>query len=540
MNHRTLATIAVLLFALWGCPCRHVLGGEGKTRSVFMPLELRERAWANIRQDEAMTRLRDQIVERARPWMELSDDQVWGLMFGPGITRSWMVWSDGHCPACGKSVPMYNWRMDALSRPWKTWCPHCAAVFPANDFEAFYRSGLDRRGIFDPALADRSLLFNAAHPDPNDPRHRFGVDDGEGFVQDGKRWRFIGAYLVDGMNLGLFALGLDLMPDFGYPPVQFGGWDSARSRWYHMTASHNTIVVDGKNQANASGTTTLWKDGRVLKAVRASCPAMIGGRQFERTVASVDAGTGRFYVLDVFRVVGGKDHAKFMHSHFATLRAEGLKLEPGLDYEYGTHMRNFRHDTAPGPGWNVTWDIEDRYGYLTDGARVRLRYTDLTAGGAVATAEAWVIQGGYDSSQETWIPRLMVRRTADREPLASCFVGIIEPYSNQSAIQAVERLVPTVEGKAMPDGNVALRVDLADGRADLIVVLDTENPLNLRPSRADGAVQVSAWGLVTDAELCLVRLNAAGQVEAATRCGGTFIELRGQRFHTDQPADHDH
>ncbi|HNU99084.1 MAG: hypothetical protein KA191_17995 [Verrucomicrobia bacterium] len=198
MNHRTLATIAVLSFALCGCPCRSALGGEGKTRSLFMPRELRERAWANMRQDETMTRLRDQIVERARPWMELSDDQVWGLMFGPGITRSWMVWSDGHCPACGKSVPMYNWRMDALNRPWKTWCPHCAAVFPANDFEAFYRSGLDRRGIFDPALADRSLLFNAAHPDPNDPRHRFGVDDGEGFVQDGKRWRFIGAYLIHG------------------------------------------------------------------------------------------------------------------------------------------------------------------------------------------------------------------------------------------------------------------------------------------------------------------------------------------------------
>jgi oligo-alginate lyase len=95
---------------------------------------------------------------------------------------------------------------------------------------------------------------------------------------------------LDGMNLGLFALGLDLMPDFGYPPVQFGGWGSPRSRWYQMTAAHNTVVVDGRNQAAAAGTTTLWKDGPVLKAVRASCPAMIGGQQYERTVASVDVG----------------------------------------------------------------------------------------------------------------------------------------------------------------------------------------------------------------------------------------------------------
>lgn len=910
MNHHTLTILAVLLFSLCA------LGGEGKTRSLFLPQELREQAWANIRQDEAMARLRDQIVERARPWMELSDDQIWGLMFGPGITRSWMVWSDGHCPACGKGVPMYNWQMDAMRRPWKTWCPHCAAVFPSNDFAAFYRSGLDRRGLFDPARADRSLLFNAAHPDPDDPRHRFGVDDGEGFVQDGKRWRFIGAFLIygqwkqavlgginalseayiltgdkayarkagilldrvadvypsfdfaqqaeiyerrggsagyvsvwhdaceetrelaqaydavfdaiaedaelvallrtkaahhglenrkesfadiqrniedrilrdalahvpkitsnyprtpiaiatiravldwprsrdevytiiddflrratavdgvtgekglagysafglqgtalflalwdraipgfldemlrrhpklhdmyrfhvdtwcfgqyyplvgdtgwfaartdqyvgvrfqrpggdnvsrrrdpvlapsmftfmgrlhdltqdpafiqvlhmanagttaglphdvfgsnpaafrarvarliakhgekpkqesvnkqewriallksgaevtpraawlnyeaggghghlDGMNLGLFAFGLDLMPDFGYPPVQFGGWGSVRSRWYHMTASHNTVVVDGKSQTPAAGTTTLWKDGQVLKAVRASCPAMIGGKQYERTVASVEATPDRFYVLDVFRVVGGKDHAKFMHSHFATLRPEGLKLEPGPEYGHGTQMRSFRHDTSATPGWSVTWDIEDRTRYLEEGAKIHLRYTDLTAGATVATAEAWVIQGSYDSSQETWIPRLMVRRTADQEPLASCFVGVIEPYAGQPSIKAITRLVPTVDGKPMPDGNVALQVDLTDGRTDLVMTLDTENPLNLRPSLKDGSVHVPAWGLVTDAELCLIRLDAAGQVEHVARSGGTFVEVRGERFHTDQPAHND-
>jgi hypothetical protein len=254
-------------------------------------------------------------------------------------------------------------------------------------------------------------------------------------------------------------------------------------------------------------------------------------------VASVDVGPDRFYVLDVFRVVGGRDHAKFMHSHFATMRTEGLTLEPGPDYGHATQMRDFRHDAAATPGWNATWDVEDRYGYLPDGAKVHLRYTDLTAGAAVATAQAWVIQGGYGSSQETWLPRIMVRRTGDQEPLASCFVGVIEPYSKLSAIKTVARLVPTVDGQAMPDGNVALRVDLADGRADLLVALDVENPLNLRPRLTDGLVHVPAWGLVTDAELCLVRLDAAGQVEHVAQCGGTFVEVRGTRFDADQSAN---
>jgi hypothetical protein len=88
--------------------------------------------------------------------------------------------------------------LDALRYRWKVQCPHCGKLFPTNDFAAFYRSGLDERGVFDPKRADRSLLFNAEHPDPNDPLHKFGVDDGEGYVDGDKRWRFIGAYLIYG------------------------------------------------------------------------------------------------------------------------------------------------------------------------------------------------------------------------------------------------------------------------------------------------------------------------------------------------------
>ena len=43
-----------------------------------------------------------------------------------------------------------------------------------------------------------ALLFNAEHPDPADPLHLFAVDDGDGYVDGDKRWRFIGAYLIYG------------------------------------------------------------------------------------------------------------------------------------------------------------------------------------------------------------------------------------------------------------------------------------------------------------------------------------------------------
>ena len=169
-----------------------------KVDSTLYPRSVLDRVQANIEVSEWGQQCRDAAIESARPWLEMTDDQLWKLMFGPGITRSWMVWSDGHCPACAKKVPMYNWKIDALKHPWKVCCPHCAAFFPTNDFEAFQRSGLDARGHFVPDRADRTLLFNSDHLNPDDPLHTFGVDDGEGYLEGKQRWRFIGAYLIYG------------------------------------------------------------------------------------------------------------------------------------------------------------------------------------------------------------------------------------------------------------------------------------------------------------------------------------------------------
>ena len=166
--------------------------------SLFYPAELIEKAKRNA-EDFAWAKLaRDRIVEAAQPWMAFSDDELWDLMFGSTIRRSWMVWSNGHCPACREGVPMYNWRIQALRLPWKLRCPRCEALFPKNDFHAYYRSGMDEHGVFQHDLADGSLLFNTEHPDPGDPLHRFGVDDGEGYRDGGNTWWFVGTYLVYG------------------------------------------------------------------------------------------------------------------------------------------------------------------------------------------------------------------------------------------------------------------------------------------------------------------------------------------------------
>jgi len=106
---------------------------------------------------------------------------------------------------------MYSWRIDALAERWKLACPNCGEKFPKNDFESYYLSGLDRHGIFDPDLADKTLLYNSEHPDEDDPHHHFGVDDGEGYAEGDRRWRFIGYYLIRGQWKQLVLGGLSAL-----------------------------------------------------------------------------------------------------------------------------------------------------------------------------------------------------------------------------------------------------------------------------------------------------------------------------------------
>ena len=187
--------VLTLVAAVVSVPAQELL----KTGSTLYPPEVVAQVRENVANDAWAAEVRDAMVEAAAYWRDLPDDTLWGLMFGPELERSWMVWSNGHSPVTGEPVPMYNWKADALGHPWKLQDPSCGEWFPKNDFKAFYDSGLDAAGRFDPARADRSLLFNTEHPDPDDPKHLFGVDDGTGYVNEqGEKWRFVAAYLIYG------------------------------------------------------------------------------------------------------------------------------------------------------------------------------------------------------------------------------------------------------------------------------------------------------------------------------------------------------
>ncbi len=890
---------------------------------MFFPQDKLQRLRANVEHLAWAKPLRDNLLAACRPWMDMSYDDLWSLMFGPGITRTWMVWSNGYCPSCQAKVPMYEWRMEALAQPWKVRCPHCKELFPKNDFLRYYRSGLNAQGVFVPHQADRSLLFNTEHPDPSDPLRSFGVDDGEGFVQEQNRWRFIGAYLIygqwkqavlgglmrladayvltggseyarraailldriadfypafdyrtqgltyetpgndgyvsvwhdscgetrvmafaydaiasgfdgdsalveflagraakaglenpkktsgdirrniedriladafshpakihcnfpmretcqvtlqavldwpryrqdvlaqigavideatavdgvtgekglagyssmvlqslamllgqfdnaepgflremlrkhpslaktwrfnidtwcfqkyypltgdtgwfakttdqyggsfltvpnwdrgsifsdtapgmatnwtllwrlyeatgdtayvkamvqanggkadgipydamfpdtdavegrirriiedegpiiplasvdkkewhlailrggskadpfavwldydsggkhshaDGMNLGLFAMGLDLMPDLGYPPVQYGGWLSKQCNWYRGTASHNTVLVDGANQDHGwefvpiGGATKMWGDGKVLHAVRASGAKIYEkSRQYERTVLVAAIDERDFYFLDIFRVVGGKEHAKFTGSHFGTVTTGGLSLAPAPDFGHETLMRAFQTDPAPAPGWWADWKIEDRYKLLPAPADLHFRHIDLTSGAAASVCESWLVPGSYSNAEETWLPRVMVLRRADAAPLASTFVAVMEPYRDRPILAGWRRLtLKDSLGRDFGDSHVAVEVKTAGGLTDLFVAADVENPQGLQPAYKPGeAILQSDWQLSLDGEACFIRKDPAGRIRHITLANATSCSVAGVRISLHRLTD---
>ena len=892
-----------------------------KKQSVFYSPKTIAKIRSNIQNDVWAQDVKSGCVENSKHWLNLTDDELWSLMFGNTITRSWMVWSNGHCPTCKESVPMYNWLISPIEKPWKVQCPHCNEVFPKNDFHKYYISGMDEQYVFQPELADKSLLFNAEHPNSDDPLHNFGVDDGEGYVNGSERWRFIGAYLIygqwkkliiegisnlatayimtgdaiyahkaailldriadlyptfsfmeqavsyekkdpiighgyvsvwhdacretralvlaydmifdaikedkqlvkflsqkakqhklgnpkklfsdvqqniennllrdplknrrkiesnfpntdvtfavihtvldwtnnrekvmkaidsliekgtavdglsgekgligysstfprvmaeflslynrlepgflkkllkqhpglkqtfrfhvdtwineeyypkigdtdvfaqkntkypaakfsnefnfatnsftsyyslfwklfeitddstyikilykannnsvsglpfdiletdksdfqqkvqniinktgteiktksvnkknwclallksgkgknqrtlwldydiggnhchaNGMNIGLFAYGLDLLPGFGYPAVQFGGWHTKKAYWYRRTAAHNTVVVDGEDQIptlgiketepleiqlnplknNVRGKTTLWACGKQLKVIRASGRELyqkMNLSQYERTVALIDISDTDSYILDIFRVIGGKDHAKFMHGYPGKISTENLSVTPIDDYGFNTIMKNFIGDDSPMPGWSATWEIEDYYNYLPKGKQIFLKYTDFSKNVTAAIAETWVAFG-FKKTKIVWIPSLMIRKQSENSAQETTFAGIIEPYETSSNIKQIKR-VDLVDSKneKLSDMNIAVEVELVNGCFDYIIAVDVE-----KSSQRETVVKQSQWNLSTDAEFCYIRLNRQKKIERIALANGSFIKFKSNQF----------
>lgn len=289
----------------------------------------------------------------------------------------------------------------------------------------------------------------------------------------------------EALNIGLFAHGLNLLPSFGYPPVNHGGWQSDRFFWYRKPASHNLVVVDGRDHTNLPegrflrypeyGTAIVSPVGTLAQMVFAEAKEYAGVQRYDRLCLLVDVDELSSYVVDVFRVRGGTDHAFFLRSGVAALETSGLTLQPGEPYGHGTFMRNFRTDPAPAVPFAADFLVEDVYGVRDTDEPVHLRYHGLTSVAAATVCESWVDvtrwHGDGAGAREVWIPTLMLRRDGP----GSAFAGVLEPYAGSPILRSVRRLeVSAQESRQDAPAHdiqpIGLAVEHSEGTTDYVLV----------------------------------------------------------------------
>lgn len=159
--------------------------------------EKRRALQENARKDAAVRTAAEKTCREAESYLEKLD-ALYGLPVSEGLFRYYFP---GHrldpnrtrCRHCGediaKAAGLYGWIIHPLEDPWKITCPVCGSRFPSNDFESYYRLGLDRKGVFSRERAERlhrekfgglvgtGFLKNTLYPEKDSG---WGVDDGFG------------------------------------------------------------------------------------------------------------------------------------------------------------------------------------------------------------------------------------------------------------------------------------------------------------------------------------------------------------------------
>ncbi len=315
----------------------------------------------------------------------------------------------------------------------------------------------------------------------------------------------------DCLSIGLYGKSVDMLPDLGYPEYT-GGWPK-RHAWTANTISHNTVLVDDAQSGYSPGgklrmfvNAPQW---RVMDAESKTAYPDI--ETYRRSVAMVDVSEADSYVVDVFRVRGGRIHRMSWHGPAETATVQGIapvKQEGGtfagtnvefadLSGENAAFLRSsgfsylYDIERTPGPvndTYSADWKCEDLRGRIKPGKEPHFRLHALTPCDEIA------LGSGDPPQNKSGNPRrlryLIQSRTG--EALESQFVNVLEPYDGKPFIQSVRRL--DVQHSAADSSIVAVAVELADGTTDIHI--NCEKPTSVR---VEGGIEF-------DGQIAMIRL----------------------------------
>ncbi len=310
---------------------------------------------------------------------------------------------------------------------------------------------------------------------------------------------------IDSLNLFADAFGLNIAPDLGYPEQT--GWDPNRYEWIRTTLSHNTVMVDEKEQevTSVSGTPYHFDDSGRVRIMDVSSDAYSHLDDYRRSVIMVDVEDEISYGVDFFHIKGGRDHLYSFHSQSDELSAiSGLSdmeetpmyedddgnlygTYAGADVKYGadpggvfngqyprgyTWLRNVRTFNTVEKDFSVEFKVKDFNKVLPNKKDIRLRLTMVNEAplSEVSFASALPPQTANNKNIGE-LAYLLVRNRGTS--LDTTFTTVFEPYiSGKEYIGSIER-VPMVRDEndkpGMNDSYGAVKVTLKNGRVDYVI-----------------------------------------------------------------------
>ncbi len=353
---------------------------------------------------------------------------------------------------------------------------------------------------------------------------------------------------LDCLNIGLFAKGKELFAETHYR----GSGRSTRA-WQASTAGHNTVVIDEGNQHHRGSGARYRKTDLALDGVPDIPHFRIGTshggtfqhgnlllwepnydpvqvavaegenswhpnrpKLYRRTLAMIASRGADVYLVDIFRVDGGKLHDWILHGNLE----EEYKLETGLTLEdkqgkIHEYIGQLKSAGTPGP-------VEVKF-VSPSGANVRTLLMP-TAGTEVIVGQGPAMRREGDAYF------LDVRRKGP----ANVFAAVHEPYRGAPLIKKVTDLRPQGGGFS-----VVLKVELGErtdyilstlGPSETISVMDDNQRLAL--TGRFGFISMSGGQVKRQYLVDGTRLEAAGRsVEARSYEGtvtGTNRRIEGE------------
>ncbi len=146
----------------------------------------------------------------------------------------------------------------------------------------------------------------------------------------------------DTLNLGMDAFGLNFMPELGYPEETQK--QPNRLQWVGSTISHNTVIVDEKEQkvSDVRGKSLHFDDSEMVQLMDVDAKDVYPQTDvYRRSVVMVKIDDNNFYGVDFFRIKGGNDHLYSLHTLSDEIcDTEGLELIPQTD-ESGSYKGTY-------------------------------------------------------------------------------------------------------------------------------------------------------------------------------------------------------